>query len=85
MNTETDPTPKIPLFIWATITASFLHYGENIEKVIEVNEVIEMKEDLIKEVKRYIVLLYGEIEYKGHKYDVRKVNYKVIIKSFNRI
>jgi len=76
---------EIRLFVDATITASYFYYGEDKTQSIIVNGLVKLMEDELDNLDIKLFKDFGQITYRGHKYEFDKVRYKIQYRAINAI
>lgn len=87
--TESQHDAKLPvkrrLFVDATITASYLYYGESKAQSIIVNGLVKVTEDELDNLDIKLIKDFAQINYRGHKYASDDVRYKVEYRAINAL
>jgi len=78
---------NIRLFIDATISVSYIYYGDGQSKSIEINGLFSFEENDIERLDEVLIKRFVDFKHKGHKYDSNSlnVNCKIHYRAINSI
>lgn len=73
------------LFVDATITASFLYYGDAKTKSIRVNGLLKVTKGELSNLDMKLIKDFGEINHNGHTYNSDNAEYTIEHRAINRV